>query len=64
MRVRKGMWRMSLVALSWLSLAAASSSAPPVATRMRHVVFHIGPGIALQVDAQAVVVLHQEELGD
>jgi len=50
MRVRKGMWRMSLVALSCLSLAAASSSAPPVATRMRHVVFHIGPGIALQVD--------------
>jgi hypothetical protein len=44
------MWRMSLFVLSWLSLAAASSSAPPVATRMRHVVFHLGPGIELRVD--------------
>jgi hypothetical protein len=46
------MWRMSLVAVSWLSLVAASSSAtlPSVATRMRHVVFHMGPGIELQVD--------------
>jgi hypothetical protein len=44
------MWRMSLFVLSWLSLAAASSPAPPVATRMRHVVFHLGPGIELRVD--------------
>jgi len=44
------MWRISLVAMSWLSLTAASSSAPPVATRMRHVNFHLGPGIELRVD--------------
>jgi len=44
------MRRFSLLMLSWLSLAAASSSAPRVATRMRHVVFHTGPGIELQVD--------------
>src|SRR6059036_2030035 len=46
----RGMWRISLVAASWLSLAAASSPAPPVATRMRHVNFHLGPGIELRVD--------------
>jgi len=44
------MWRMTLLAFSWLSLAAASSSAPRVATHMRHVVFHFGPGIELRVD--------------
>jgi hypothetical protein len=44
------MSRMTLVALSWLSLAAASSSVPRVATHMRHVVFHLGPGIELRVD--------------
>jgi hypothetical protein len=44
------MWRMSLIAFSWLSLAAASSSVPRVATHMRHVVFHFGPAVELRVD--------------
>ncbi len=44
------MGRMSLLAFSWLSLATASSAAPGVATHMRHVVFHLGPGIELRVD--------------
>lgn len=41
---------MGLIAASWLSLAAASSSAPRVATHMRHVVFHLDSGIELRVD--------------
>ena len=44
------MWRIYLITLSWLSLTAASGAVPQVATRMRHVNFHLGGGVELRVD--------------
>jgi hypothetical protein len=44
------MWRATLLALAWLSLAAAAAAPQRVATHMRHVLFHFGSGVELRVD--------------